>query len=220
MPHPAFPVDADISAFVTTAGVELPAGFSFAGYGASVQEEWQRRTGREPFLKDATDVTRYYDPPRMSNKDRRYSSLELDNGLLSCTSVAIGVHVVDNPDGTLLTLNEDYRLMPLNAPVTSKPYEWIEFFFRVRGLPGSIKVIGQWGYCTSIPEDAWQGMLALGGAQACRAILQGLMATPAKIKSASGAEIQQDSFEDLGAAWEKQANRVIARYTMLQLGLD
>src|SRR5258708_1585837 len=116
MPHTAYPLDADISALVTNSGVTLPSGFVFTGYADAAQAEFEARTGRIPFLEDASDVSRTFDPPG----DRPHSDsyvqsfggqrrLELHAGLLSVTSL-VG-------PGRTFVQDTDFRLMPVNATV-------------------------------------------------------------------------------------------------------
>ncbi len=221
--HSSFPSDSEVQTFVVASGVTAPSGFSFTGYGALAQTEFQNRTGLIPFLKDASDVSRSYDPPGPRSKLETYyylggeKVLELDAGLLSCTSVALGV-TPDTPDGQTMDLQRQLRLMPANAPVKGRPYTWIEFFFPVYGAPSSVVVTGKWGYSATVPEDVWQGCLRLAASMAAKDVLQGILSGPTTI-SAGEDEITQDSFRELGLAWDQYASAVIDRYKLIRAGL-
>lgn len=68
--------------------------------------------------------------------------------------------------GTALVLNTDYVLEPLDAAGRGAPYNRLRFWRRVwnysQTIGPPITVTGSWGYATTIPEDAWVGMLAMG----------------------------------------------------------
>jgi hypothetical protein len=216
-----FPGDSDIESLLTGSGLTVPSGYSFSGLGAWAQGEFQQRTGRVPFLEDSVDVARVFDPPggRSKLEPSFYLGgeklLELKAGLLSCNAVAVGV-TPDNPDGQAMDLARQLRLLPSNAAVEGKPYSQIEFYFPVYGAPNSIVVTGKWGYSSAVPDDVWAACLRLGAAKAAADILEGITASPSRIKAGEDL-IQQDSFHELGEAWRAEADRVIARYALARL---
>ena len=233
MPQPNFPADSDIQTFIVDCGLNLPtqvigafnayiSTYTATGLAAAAQTEFQERTGRIPFLKDSVDVSRSYDPPgAYSSLETTFYKggekiLELDAGLLSCTSVYLGVVVPDNV-GTAMDLQRQLRFMPANAAAMGHPYEWIEFYFPVYGAPSSVVVTGRWGYATEVPDDVWQACLRLGASIAAKDILEGIMSTPNTFKEGDETQIQ-DSFDALGNQWQNYANRVIGRYKLLRFG--
>lgn len=227
-----FPSDADIQAFIVSCGVNMPSQvvgafnaymstYTVAGIAGAAQIEFQERTGRIPFIKDSSDVARVFDPPgAYSALEQTFYKggekiLELDSGLLSCTSIYLGV-TPDNT-GTQMDLARQLRLMPANAPAMGHPYEWVEFYFPVYGAPSSIVITGKWGYSATVPDDVWQACLRLGASIAAKDILEGIMSTPNMFKE--GDETQtQPAFDALGQTWERYANRVIARYRIIRMG--
>lgn len=227
MPYPAFPTDDQIQAFALNAGILLPVinyvpTFDFTGYGALAQTEFQSRTGRIPFLKDAVDMSRVYDPPGPSSKlETTYYKggekvLELDAGLLSCTSIYLGV-TPDNT-GTAMDLQRQLRLMPANSPAMGLPYEWVEFYFPVYGAPSSVVITGRFGYSAELPDDAYAACLRLGASIAATDILEGIFSTPGTFKEGDETTIQ-DSYDKLGQAWGRFSDRVIDRYKLIRLGV-
>ena len=118
-----------------------------------VVADWERLTGYTPFLGETQDATRYYDPPAWSGTP---DQIDLRNGYISVTSVTAGV----TPDsaGTVLTVNEDYWLLPDAAPSDNRPYTRIAFSVLQGGPRRSIKVIGKRGYCSTIAEDVWNAV--------------------------------------------------------------
>lgn len=177
MARTAWPVPADVTAFLTEMGVS-------AG-NLNVQDAiddaiatWDSDTGYRPFLADTADVTRSYTRPAF-----RGPNLILDNGL-----TAAPTSVVTN--GATLTLNTQYYLKPDNAIVMGIPIEEIEFlvspwtygsggdFGLVDDIvAGTVYVTGKWGYATNIPADAWRTVL-LGAAAR--------LYTPLWVKQTSG----------------------------------
>src|ERR1051325_262461 len=119
---------------------------------------WENLTDWTPWLKDSADVTRYYDPPTMGGGRGR--DLWLGAGLLSITELRTGISPTST--GSVLVLNQDYRLWPYNAAIEGKPYEMIEFAWSHHGLPRSVSVTGKFGYSETIPDDAWDAILKYG----------------------------------------------------------
>lgn len=222
MSVPLLPVDNDIRDFVANAGVTMPSTFSWAGYGEAAQNEWESRTGRIPFLEDTADVARVYNPPghkpAMGAHGGGEQVLPLGAGLLVCTSVTVNSAVLPTTD---------YHLMPLNAAVKGKPYEWIEFDYPIWGLRGTVSVLGRWGYARfvtghtdqwQIPSEVFQACLRIGAFTAATDYLQSIFSSPST-KRTKDMELVQDSFRELGQGWGEFAERVIGRYRLNIVGL-
>jgi hypothetical protein len=129
---------------------------------ADARAKWENTTGYKPFL--GATQTRYFDPPG-PHSSRSYSQLKggrsvlwLDTGLVSVTSVTVDTVAYTQTAPGSSTLN-DYWLEPANAPDDGRPYEQINFWGPVYGLPNSVVVVGTWGFGAAIPDDAFQGML-------------------------------------------------------------
>ena len=151
-----FPLQADVEAYISALGVvdEDLLGDTLTQLRLDVKaeaakEEWERRTGWKPFLKDTVDVTRRFNPPNGSD-------LWLSAGLLTLTSVTVGVTADD--EGEEKTLDTDYFLSPSSASAESRPFEWISFSGYQSGAARSIVVVGRWGYSDSLPYDAWEAV--------------------------------------------------------------
>ena len=225
MPRSAPPADSDILSFIENAGVSIPAGMAVEGYAAAGLAEFERLTNRTPFLASDVDSTRYFDPPGApaSGQNQFYRGgekmLELGTGLVSVTSIALGV-TADNPSGQTMDLSRQLALKPLNAPANGWPYSIVEFFFPVYGATGSIKITGKWGYCSELPEDAYQAILRLGAWMAMQDLAESRRSRPTSIKD-DEVTIAYDAktISEAGSSWRSFADRVIERYRMVAIGL-
>ena len=139
--------------------------------------EWERVSGYRPFLANAADVTRVFNPPGPNEQVGRYwvqlrgggYKLIFDNGLASLTSLYTGVSTGNA--GTLRTLNTDFYLYPQNATAEGKPYQWAEFTFRLWGTQQAIHITGKWGYGATLREDAWRSILKMAQADALERLI-------------------------------------------------
>jgi len=216
-PTTMFPQDSDIQAFVSAAGVVVPASYSFSGIGVKARREWERATGRTPFIASGNQVQRAFDPPGSAPGSRSFSQsfgggriLNVPPGIVSCTSViSMGANQV---------FSVGYRLLPLDAPFKNQPYDTLEFFFPQYGPASSVLVTADWGYWDSIDEDVWYGACRLGASIAAKDILEGIFSSPTLVQIGED-KVQQDSFRDLGESWAAQAARDMAYYTYRNVGL-
>lgn len=222
MPRDAFPVDADVVAFFVAQWPNLNSGaltLLTTGSAEAALDAFQTDTRQQPFLKDASDVTRYFDPPgpesRLENQFYRGGGklLQLEAGLLSCTSISLGVNA-DNPNGDAMDLQRQLRLMPQNAAARGKPYTWIEFFFPVYGSPGSLKIVGKWGYSAQVPEDAWQAVLKKAAAMSTPAVIQALSDGLAAWSEGDASEKYSPiDLETSATRWDNEVDACILRYS-------
>lgn len=154
MARAAYPKDADLERFLRGAGLITGAGttaqalLDLVGAIAAAAEDWETATGYKPFLADAADVTRYYDPDG--------DVIFFRGGYVSVTSVT--VDVAPGSDGTVLTVNQDYWLDPRD----DLPHKRLYFSEWRRGDPQSIKIIGKRGYQVQIDELVWKAILCRG----------------------------------------------------------
>jgi hypothetical protein len=104
------------------------------------------------FYTTAADETRYYQV--VDERDGDSGVLWLRDDLLSVTSLKTD----EDGDGVyeVTWTTSDYKLFPLNAVVSGRPYTWIEtrpngsYGFPLRVQAG-IQIIGKFGYSTSAP---------------------------------------------------------------------
>lgn len=168
--------------------------------GAS-QEAFERDTLWFPFLKQDTDVTRYFDPPEGR-------LLELQAGLLELTSVTLA--------GRGLVQNTDLFLMPQNAGLRGLPTTYIEFSRSPCGGRRSIAITGRWGRVNTLPAEVKQAILAKGASllvpQLQASFSQGLSSwREGDVEQLSGSE----PFTSLSRGWEKSYNECVRRYRRL-----
>jgi hypothetical protein len=60
---------------------------------------------------------------------------------------------------TVYTIGMNYFLEPWNNPAKGKPYRRIRFSAGVMGIPQSISLQAVFGYCSQMPDDAWDAIL-------------------------------------------------------------
>lgn len=150
-----YPTGEDLEAFLVAAGFSVTedlADVDLELFAAAGWQAFNRESGRTMLAVSGTRSFYRPEGPRG----------ELDLG----EDLASGVVPSLTDDGTALTVNEDYVFLPLDAPGRGLPYNRLRFW---RVWPTSrwtieplIVVTGSWGYGTTIPEDAWIGMLAMG----------------------------------------------------------
>ncbi len=227
----ALPTVNDLYAMLYGAGVisanpptGAQASLDYAGELAAAIEDFERATGYIPFLADTVDVTLTFSPGDIDWPPHDYPHLDFGKsggpgGIVSVTSLRTGVS--QSSSGTLLTQGVDYVLRPANAALKSRPYTYLEFIkapqFGYYGLAGdvdSIKIVGKRGYWSTVPDLAFQGMLA----GAARRLVPALAA--AVRRGASGWK-EGDVSVTYGAKgpfsaqrddWEAQEKRAIARF--------
>jgi hypothetical protein len=154
----AYPTAADLEAYLVTLGL-YPAGaaeldaLDLEGKAAAAVVEWETRTGYRPFLANGSDTTRVYDPP-----PGRF--LELGTGLLSVSALYTAVTTAS--PGAVQTEGTDFWLERATAAYDGAPFEVITFAGCPYGERRSIAITGLWGYSATVPDDAWQAILARG----------------------------------------------------------
>ncbi len=129
-------------------------------------EKWNDLTHYWPFVSTGNvNETRYFDAPTSY-------LLDLNGGLLQMVSVATDQVYEPNYSNTVNNslsvgterLNlRDFRLEPADAPMRGKPYTYLRLGWVACGVPGSIAIMGEWGYCTAdtVPYSAKRGVLAI-----------------------------------------------------------
>lgn len=197
----AWPVAADLSAYLVEQGRSAPSSVALDSALASAIAAFEIGTGWIPFLGESG--SNLYDPWHVMPCWDGWT-LDLGSGLVSATSVYVGW---DGSDGTLLTADTDYWLCPPAKVGNSQPYTGIRFAARQAGGPRSIRVTGVWGYASDIPDDVFAAILQ--GAAAF-AITDTATVLAGKIKEGP---VELD-FKDgnQASAYEKAFAAAIARY--------
>ncbi|OFX13605.1 MAG: hypothetical protein A2W00_04460 [Candidatus Eisenbacteria bacterium RBG_16_71_46] len=175
MGQAAAPTSDDLKQYIESLGVINPTKFDDAVAlmrldvkAPAAWSDWEKRTGWKPFLKDAADVTRWFDPPGPNREGVSRGGgrlLRLEAGLLTLTSLTTHLSVSE-PDGTALTVNEHFWLTDAggdyNADAEGRPWEIVQFSSNQYGPPRSIRIIGRWGRAETIPDDAWEAVRQYG----------------------------------------------------------
>lgn len=221
MPHSAYPSSADLQQFLVGNGLTLPTSFAYDAHASAIRSEWEKLTGRIPFLGDAVDVTFLYDPPGAESRNiwtpyvGGQARLDLWPGWVSITSIALGV-TVDNPVGSIVDLSRQIRFYPQNQSLRGIPIEWVDFKFPVWGVAGSVQVIGKRGYSATIPDEAWLGMLYLGGSNALMSYRASLLSGALSWKEADVTESRDPkAIMTLGDDYKARAMQIIAQYKQI-----
>ena len=155
----AYPTSSDLSSRLTELGFDAEhiAALDLSYYATVGQQRFERATQRV-FLSD-TNVERSYVPP--GNADH----LLWIGDLASYTTV--NYQSTPTSTATTLTVNEDFELLPLDAPDRSEPWRFVRFlecYPHPRNQPPTPRyyITGKWAWGTSstgFPEDAWEAML-------------------------------------------------------------
>lgn len=209
----AYPIGDDLKAFLYAANL-IDSATDPTGRAASInydatanaaKTEFERRTGRK-FLV-ATASARAFDPP---------TSLDgiLDTGE-EFTSISSITWL-----GTPMVVTEEYLLLPLDAVDRGIPYNRIAFFQRYSSpvtwaSKGQLVVTATWGRGSSIPDDAFDGILK-GAAARLGAQLQGYLTRGASEIRQDDAAVKFDMAHGmlggLAGVWAADFERVIMEY--------
>lgn len=229
MPHTTLPTETDLSALLYSAGMiaapatSTQAQADYATAITAASDEWNRVTGYKPFLANAADVLRKFDPPGPMIRGTRYGYrsrggerfLEFEGcGLVSLTSVTTGVDNVSA--GTVRTLGTDFYLYPANAVAENTPYTRIEFVLPVYGSQQSVQVLGKWGFSATLPDDAWSAILRMAALELVPSLELGKFGGLKSWKDSDASETYGDSpFSGVTEQWRKQINRAKMNYVRL-----
>lgn len=178
-------------------------------------------TGRTPFIATGTPFALPFDPPGSIPNNRAYGftfgggrTLPIKPGIpyaaISSAVVTVG--------GTAKTLNKDYRFLPLDGAATGFACDLLEFFYPIWGIAGAVVITADFGWSDTIDEDIWYAIVRTGAAIAARDILQGIASSPNLIQIGED-KLQQTPFQNLGTAWQSEADRSAAFYSFKMWGL-
>lgn len=142
MGYAAWPSATELEDFINTSSAFLDADSEIN----TAVAEFSRLTGYSPFLTEGTASNVVYTPATTTGY-----CFALPYGYTEITGIYVGG--ISDDDGTLLTADTDYYLMP----EAGTPYEVI--YFKSIQSPGRIRVTGKRGFSTEIPSDAWMAVL-------------------------------------------------------------
>lgn len=218
-----YPTDSEIAAFVASCGIVVPSTFSFAGYGAAASNIWEQLTGWQPFLKDSVATARLYNPPGSQPVNKQWSNYQYGGGRIlnlyaGIPSAADLTSVVCT--ATSQVINTNFFMTPTNAPNIFRPYTRIEFVVPYWGTANTTVVTAKWGFCTIIPEDAWQAILRIGANLAATDFLEQILLSPDMVKDGDTTVTQDTSKVSMvSAPWSMFTERVAKRYRFENQGI-
>jgi hypothetical protein len=197
----------DLEAFLQAGGLlEVPLSrtetlLDLAGAVSAAQERFEQEVRWFPFLKQNTDVTRYFDP-------NETCILDLQGGLMTLTSVSLA--------GVVQVENTDFFCMPKNAGARGVPITSLEFVSVPSGRRGSIAVAGRWGCVAALPDSVKQAVLGKAAVllipQIHAAYSRGLLRwREGDVEQSSGAE----PFASLVQGWERGYAEAVRHYRRL-----
>ena len=191
MPTPYYPKLADVLTNLTAFNVLQNAQLNTAqqkvvqGFLDASVREWENVSGYTPFLvqQDNTGApvytTRVFDTPggesRPSSRLAGYSwyiggnsgranRLYCGSAFTACSEIRY--NVTPTYDGDILHPGQDYMLYPANAPQEGRPYDEIQFLFSmIGGMPQSIHITAKFGFCESVPDDAFTAIILRASAK-------------------------------------------------------
>ena len=150
MAKTAWPTGSEVQSYLEGLGATLPDGITLTDEIDAVVREVEDRTRYKPFLKEGSDSVNYLDPPQGDS-----DLLDLKNGYGSITELAVGV--TGAADGTALTVNSGFYLLPEGVDGADRPYDWVRFASAQSGNRRSIRITGKRGR-TNIPVDLWRAV--------------------------------------------------------------
>jgi len=149
----AWPVAADLSAYLAEQGRPVPSTDALDSALASAIAAFEAGTSWIPFL--GVSGSNLFDPLQIRPLYDGWT-LELGCGLVSLTSLYIGW---DGSTGTQLTENTDFYLGPPARVGYTWPYTEVRFYSSIGGLPRSIRLTGTWGFSSTISDDVAAAIL-------------------------------------------------------------
>ncbi len=206
-----YPTGQDIEGFLTGAALTLSASITdlLDTAAEAGRLDWERRVGYRPFLAGAASARRV-DPPTRSR------------GLVLTTPLAALTSIVYQPTGSTAktyVADTDFTLYPLEYADAGVPITRIVFATNrwltplSIGFRGALTITGQWGWATTVPEDAWMCIAALGGMQLLgmlsQAQTQGIVEWHEKDR---GEKYSADPLETLQTEWTTRIDRAVSNY--------
>lgn len=204
MPRPAYPEAEDLAALLAATPLDIPDTLDFDSKVAEARDDWEARTDWLPYLADADDSERTFDPPGWGGS----RTLPLGGGLVSLTSLTV--------DGTALVSGTDFRLRPANAPAQGRPYTSAEFLcggwggshWGGYGPPGSVVIVGRWGRVAALEDNVWGAILGYAASLCVPELALTVSNGLAKIDDATFAGGGVTPLSAEGAQWAARFSRL------------
>jgi hypothetical protein len=228
-----YPNGADVFAFLKSVTSIYPPAVQCDEAAAAAAKEWEDRTGWLPFVSDgATLVQRYFDPPGSTPRQGRGGYvgggrvLELDGGIVESSSVVVQYGFIPGPvltgapvsQGAQIVQNIQYYLRPENAEYQNKPYTWIDFPYRISGIPLSVAVRAKWGHQIGVPNDVWRAILTHAVSELAPEISLQISGGQAQVRRGDEEIRYSQSRGDTGpfaqqtGFWDPRWEKIIGRY--------
>jgi hypothetical protein len=144
--HNAYPVSADLRAFLVENGISTAIIDALDLNGACEigAQMWEQDTKHIPFLAESEDIELHFDAPRSA-------TLEFGCGFVTVESVV----VLDRHE---LAEGTDYQLRPLNAARRGQPYTELKLLRTIYAPDGFI-ITGKRGYNTTLTQYVFESIL-------------------------------------------------------------
>lgn len=182
---------------------------------AAAATDFENQTGWAPFLSPAdfaveTRTFEFYDEYAL-RRALAGGVLVLNGGLLELTGCTV--------NGTTQTIGQSVYLRPSDALNRRRPYTNLFFPFFLYNRHSSfrhlnIQVTGRWGFCTTVPADAWYAIASFGAANSLADInvIQDTASISQNGFSKSWDIVGTITPKDLLAEWPKQYKKVVDAY--------
>jgi len=219
MGQSAYPTAAQLTTFLSGAGVTMAADFDETAAVNGAADEFERRI-RRILLAPAGAVNRRYDPPVTPS-----NVLVLDRDLATVTSV---VYQPEGGSAETLVRDTDFWLLGNPGDVEVEPFAvswWGVRFLRRWSLPlggavyRSLRITGRWGYATTIPDDAWQAILELAAVGAVASYATDQVQEGLVRYAAAGVEKlwSEDPLRGVMRRWQGRVDAAVGRYVRLEV---
>lgn len=218
-----YPTGENLESFLLAAGFSetLVETLDLELYALAGWQAWERQANRKML---ATTSTRRFDPRRVTPM----GFLDVRADLVSVSAASFG--------GTTFTEDSDFYLVPTDAALKGRPFYGLTFGYWRRfwstGYPLStlLSISGSWGYGTTIPEDAFVGMMAMAALEMAPQIA---LARTGGLESWTEADMTErygaKPVETLSMGWQNAVSRsaggwndkgefVAGRYTRQPMG--
>lgn len=220
----SYPAGSDIAALLESAGLEPSNAADLDGAADLGRDTFEKVAGRK-MLAAALDGDG-------NGQTRRYTPDWRNGGVMEVDDIAAFLGLTYHPYGgtpVILTREEDFELLPDNAPEKGQPYTRIQFYRTAwfgHPLSGggthtnarSLRIEAQFGYFTALPASVWGAMCMLGAYSLVDPTRQtqtkGVLSRKALDYSIEYGEMTVKALTD---GWKARGERLAAQYQRLRL---
>lgn len=213
MAQSAYPTAQDLEAWLTSAGFAesvLTTLDAQTAVGAGIAA-FESAVGRRMLAESGT---RTFEVPTGTNP-----VIDFREDLASQSAFSVS--------GTAYVAGTDFLLLPQNAASRGLPYwgarlarTWTGYGTRTSPLWNAVSITGSWGYATTIPDDAWLGMLTAAALHLHTYLAQAVSLGLISVK-------EQDAQEEYGVNpygalktnWSMALADVVKRYRRVTVGI-